>query len=97
MPFDYIAVAGSGKVVPANQVNHTSWVTVVTLTDRPNSVRKRSVIELFGCHFALLTVVVGAFVIGLSQISSIFSFKKSYETIVGFNPECFVVVYTLNN
>ena len=44
-PFDYTAVAGSGKVGPVNQVNHTSWVAVVTPTDRPKSVR--SVIELF--------------------------------------------------
>ena len=44
-PFDYTAVAGSGKVGPVNQVNHTSWVAVVT--DRPKSVRNRCVIELF--------------------------------------------------
>ena len=46
-PFDYTAVAGSGKVGPVNQVNHTSWVAVVTPTDRPTSVRNRCVIELF--------------------------------------------------
>ena len=46
-PFDYTAVAGSGKVGPVNQVNHTSWVTVVTPTDRPKSVRNRCLIELF--------------------------------------------------
>ena len=28
-------------------VNHTSWVTVVTPTDRPKSVRNRCVIEVF--------------------------------------------------
>ena len=44
--FDYTAVAGSGKVGPVNQVNHTSWVAVVTPTDRPKSVRNRCVIEL---------------------------------------------------
>ena len=47
--FDYTAVAGSGKVGPVNRFNHTSWVAVVTLTDRPKSVRNRCVIELFGC------------------------------------------------
>ena len=47
-PFDYTAVAGSGMVGPVNQVNHTSWVAIVTPTDRPKSVRNRSVIELFG-------------------------------------------------
>ena len=45
-PFDYTAVAGNGKVGPVNQVNHTSWVAIVTPTDRPKSVRG-SVIELF--------------------------------------------------
>ena len=47
--FDYTAVAGSGKVGPVNQVNHTSWVAVVTPTDRPKSVFNRIVIELFLC------------------------------------------------
>ena len=28
--YNYTAVAGSGKVWPVNQVNHTSWVVVVT-------------------------------------------------------------------
>ena len=32
---------------PVNQVNHTSWVAVVTPTDRPNSVRNRCLIDLF--------------------------------------------------
>ena len=59
-PFDYTAVAGSAKVGPVNQLNHTSWVAVVTPTDRPKSVRNRFVIELFlwrwlSCHFSLLT------------------------------------------
>ena len=46
-PFDYTTIAGSGKVGPVNQVNHTSWVAVVTPTDRPKSVRNCYVIELF--------------------------------------------------
>ena len=46
-PFDYTAVAGSGTVGPVNHVNHTSWVAVVTPTDRPKSVRNRCLIELF--------------------------------------------------
>ena len=46
-PFDYTAVAGSGKVGPVNQVNHTTLVAVVTLTDRPKSAHNRCVIELF--------------------------------------------------
>ena len=32
---------------PVNQVNHTSWVAVVTPTDRPMSVRNCCLIELF--------------------------------------------------
>ena len=34
-------------LAPVNRFNHTSWVAVVTPTDRPKSVRTRSVIELF--------------------------------------------------
>ena len=52
-PFDYTAVAGSGKVWPVNQVNHTSWVAVVTPTDRPRSISNRCVIELFVALFVL--------------------------------------------
>ena len=62
-PFDYTAVAGSGKVGPLNQVYHTSLVAVVTPTDGPKSVRNYCVIELFLCccvcsHFALLTFLL---------------------------------------
>ena len=57
-------------------VNHISMVTVVTATDRPKSVRNRCVIQLFVALFVLslcpfdISVCVGAFAIGLSQISS---------------------------
>ena len=77
-PFDFTAVAGSWKVGPVNQVNHTSWVNVVILTDRPKSVRNHCVIELFLAFFVLslcpfdISAGVGAIVIGLSQISSFF-------------------------
>ena len=80
-PLDYTAVAGSGKVGPVNQVN-TSWVAIVTPTDRPKSVRNRSVIEFFVALFVLsfcpldISVGVGAFVIGLSQMPSFFSYHK---------------------
>ena len=52
-------------------------MTVVTLTDRPKSVR--CVIEVLGAVFVLsqcfleFSVSMRAFVIGLSQISSFFS------------------------
>ena len=89
-PFDYTAVAGSGKVGPVNQVNHTSWVAVVTPTDRPKSVRNHFVIKLFCGVVSVVTLPfdisagVGAFVIGLSQISSFFSlyFMKDYTITV---------------
>ena len=76
--FDYTAVAVSVKVGPVNQVNHTSWVAVVTPTDRPKSVRNRCVIDFLWrclcCHFALLHFCwCRGFVIELSQISSLFS------------------------
>ena len=29
-------------------VNHTSWVAVITLNNRPKSIRNRCVIEYFG-------------------------------------------------
>ena len=57
-------------------VNHTSCMAVVTPTDRPKSVRNRCLIELFVALFVLslcpfdISVGVGAFLIGLSQISS---------------------------
>ena len=63
-------------------VNHTSWVAVVTQTDNPKSIRNRCVIELFVALFVLLfcpfgiAAGVGAFVIGLSQISSFFLLMK---------------------
>ena len=62
-PFDYMTVAGSGKVGLVNQVNHTSWVAVVIPTGRPKSVRDRCVIELFlwrclCCQVALLTFLL---------------------------------------
>ena len=81
-PFDYMAVTGSGKVGPVNQIDHTSLVAVVTPTDRPKSVRIRCVIEFFVALFVLslcpFDIFVGerAFVIGLSHISSFFSWKK---------------------
>ena len=82
-PFDYTAVVVNGKVGPVNQVNHTSWVAVVTPTDRPKSVRNRCVIKLFVAFFVLslcpfdISVGVGAFVIVLCQIPSFFYLKNS--------------------
>ena len=55
-------------------------MAVVTPTDRPRSVCNRCAIEVFGGVFVLsrcfvdFSVGVGAFGIGLSQISSSFSY-----------------------
>ena len=64
--------------VPVNRFNNTSGMTVVTPSDRPKSVRNLCEIEVLVaflyCHvgFFYFTVGVGAFVIGLSHISSFF-------------------------
>ena len=67
---------------PVNWFNHTSWVAIVTPTDRPKSVRNPCVIEVFGgvlcCHVAFWILM--AFVIGLSRISSFF-LKNSKELL----------------
>ena len=60
-------------------IYHTMWMTVVTPSDRPKSVRNRGVIELFVALFVLslrpfyISACVGAFIIGLSQISAFLS------------------------
>ena len=71
---------------PGNRFNYTSWVAIVKPADRPKSVRNRYVIEFLVAFFALsrsfwdISVGVGAFVIGLSQISSFFSFCHTTES-----------------
>ena len=42
LALDYTTVAVNGKVGPVKPVNHTSWVAVVTPTDRPKSVCNRT-------------------------------------------------------
>ena len=82
-PFDYHAVAVSGKVGAYKNCLTTpvGWVIVFTPTDRPKSVRNRCVIDLFVALFVLslcpfdISVGVGDFVIGLSQISSFLSLE----------------------
>ena len=65
-------VGRSGSV---NWLNHTSWVAVVTKTDRPKSVSNRSVIGVFVLRLWFLEFSVGvrAFFIEPSQISSFYS------------------------
>ena len=63
-------------------------MTIVTPTDRPKSVRNRCVIEVFVDVFVLsrcfldFSVGVGAFVIGLSHISSFFSYYYMFYVTV---------------
>ena len=38
---------------PVNRLNHTSWVAIVILIDRPKLVRNRCVMEIFGGVFVL--------------------------------------------
>ena len=78
-------------------VNHISWVTEVTPTDRPKSVRNCCVIELFVALFVLslcpfdISVGVRAFVIGLSQISS---FLSSFSKILVRNAISYITKLT---
>ena len=72
-----------GRLGSEKLFNHSSWVAIVTPTDRPKSVRNRYVIEVFGGVFVLslffwdFSTGEGAFVIGLSQISFFLSQHKS--------------------
>ena len=74
-----------GRLSARKPVNHTSWVTAVTPTDRPKSVRNSCVIIVFGGVFMLsrcfldCSVGVWVFVTGLSQISSFFSLYSISE------------------
>ena len=79
-PFDYTAFAVSGKVgILQTGLTTPSWVAVATPTDRPKSVCNHCVIIVFGVFFCVvrllldLSLGVGAFVMGFSQISSFFS------------------------
>ena len=71
-------------------------MAVVTQTDRTKSVRNRCVIEVFGGVCVLsrcfldLSVGEGAFVKGLSQISSFFPFdyQASVNTILNISKLC---------
>ena len=66
-----------GRLDTINRFNHTSWMAVVTSTGRHKSVRNRCVIAvlvaLLCCQLVVqFCVDIGAFVIGLSQISFFF-------------------------
>ena len=75
------------RLGPEKQVNNTSWVAVVTPNDHPKSVCSRCVIEVFcgglvlALYFFELSVGKGAFVTGLCQISSFFSYYTTAEDI----------------
>ena len=83
-----------------NWFNYTSWITTVTATDRPKSVRPKSVrnrcvIEVFAGVFMLsrcfldFSVSVGAFVIiGMSQISSFSLYVTCTDISVMWRHRC---------
>ena len=55
--------------------NHTSWVAVVTLTDRPKSVRNRCIIEVFWLLLGLLLWIKGLFSYRTESDLFLFSFN----------------------
>ena len=61
MSFWLLGCCGEWEDWARKPVNHTSWVAVVTRTDRPKSARNFCVIDIFG-------VGIFDFVIGLSKI-----------------------------
>ena len=81
-----------------NHVNHTSWVAVVTPTDRPKSVRNHCLIELFVPLFVLslcpfdISVGVGAFVIGLGLISSFLSLRNLLKDVSCFKIHIYRII-----
>ena len=92
-PFDYKAVAWSGKVGPVNQVNHTSWVAVGTTTDRPKSVRNRFVIELFCgvvCVVFLFLLMLRPFFSELVMSTDLLSFE--HPSVLLF---CFWIIFDI--
>ena len=68
-----------GGFGPVNCFNHSTLVSIGTLTDRPKSISNRCVIEvslaLLCCHVSFLDLFVDlvAIAFGLSHISSFFS------------------------
>ena len=55
-------------LAPVNRFNHTNWLAVVTLSDRPKSVHNRCVIEMFGCVF-VLSLCFLVFSVGVEVLS----------------------------
>ena len=46
-----MSIMVNGKFDPVKRLHHTSWVAVVTATDRPTSVRNSYIIKAFGGVF----------------------------------------------
>ena len=92
-----------GRLYPVNCFSHTSWVAVVTPTDRPKSVRNPFVLEVFGGVFVLtrcffdFSVDVRAFVIGQS-VTLFFKFGTlnfEFRTLIFEFPTLFFELTTL--
>ena len=75
-------------------------MALVTPTDRPKSVRNRFLIDFFVALFVLslcpfdISVGVGAFVIGLSQISSFFSYVPFKVIHTMYTCIYFVIIFS---
>ena len=84
---------GEWKGWTRKPVNHTSWVAVVTRTDRPKSVRNRSVIELFGNFFCVVTLPIWHFCwykgFCHRTESDLFFFSLAFLVFVNCPPWCF--------
>ena len=82
-PFDYTAVAGTGKIGPVNRftipvgwLSYSNWPSLVG----PQSLCNRTfLVALFVLSLWPfdISVCIGAFLIGLSQISSFVSFQQT--------------------
>ena len=79
---------------PVNQVNHTSWVAVVTPTDRPKSVRNRCLIELFCGVVCIVTLPFRHFCWYRSFCyrtgSDLLLFVIFYHYYIIYNPQLFI-------
>ena len=64
---------------PVKSVNHTSWVDVVTQTDRPKSARNRCVIELL-VAFVVLSICPFDISVGVCHRNESDLFFFSIET-----------------
>ena len=75
---------------PVNLFNHTSWVAIVTPTDRPKSVRNRCFIEDFGGGFLLMSAYQPSLFIGGIIVTPV-------QDRSGWRNNPYVMVYSLTS